>query len=91
MHGMETPLEVFTPFAPTSKFVHQRTALEDYLRSRIYAKDVALWDRPVRNFILPGLRTTAWWAGWRGLPSDVKQRYMVQEYFDKLESNFWCP
>jgi hypothetical protein len=85
LHGMETPLESFTPLAPTAKFIHQRTPLEDYLRSEIYGRDVALWEKPVSHFLAPGLKTTAWWMGWRGIPSEVKERWMVQEYFDRLE------
>ncbi len=85
LHGMESPLEVLTPISPTSKFINQKTPLEDYQRSRIYAREMAMWDQPISHFIAPGLRTVAWWAGWRGLPNEVKQRYMIEEYFDRLE------
>jgi hypothetical protein len=88
-HGAETPLESLTPVAPISKFVHQRTALEDYQRAQVYGRDVALWQKPVEHFIAPGLRTTMWWAGWKDLPADVKERYMVDEYFDRLKHMKW--
>jgi hypothetical protein len=85
MHGAETPLESLTPFGPISKFVHQRTALEEYQRSEVYSKDVAMWQTPVSSFLAPGLQTVLWWAGWRGLPNKVKERYMIEEYFDRLQ------
>jgi hypothetical protein len=88
-HSAETPLESFTPFAPVSKFIHQRTALEEYQRSEVYGREVALWEKPVKHFLAPGLTTTAWWAGWRGLPREVQERYMVEEYFDRLEHDKW--
>ncbi len=88
-HGAETPLESLTPAAPVAKFVHQRTALEEYQRSEVYGKEIALWQKPLEHFIAPGLTTTAWWAGWRGLPRQVQERYMVEEYFDRLENEKW--
>ena len=88
-HGAETPLESLTPVAPIAKFVHQRTALEDYQRTQVYGRDVALWQKPVEHFLAPGLKTTMWWAGWRELPADVKERYMVDEYFDRLKHMKW--
>jgi hypothetical protein len=88
-HGAETPLEVFTPMAPVAKFVHQRSALEEWERSEVYARDVALWQKPISHFLAPGLSTTAWWAGWRGLPREVQEKYMVEEYFDRLEHMKW--
>jgi hypothetical protein len=88
-HNAETPLESVSPLAPVAKFVHQRTALEEYQRSEVYGKEIALWNSPIDNFIAPGLTTTAWWAGWRGLPQKVQQKYMVDEYFDRLELEKW--
>jgi intein/homing endonuclease len=88
-HGAETPIESFIPFAPIAKFVHQRSALEEYQRSEVYGRDVALWQKPIRHFLAPGLSTTAWWAGWRGLPREIQEKYMVEEYFDRLENEKW--
>lgn len=88
-HGAETPLESFTPLAPVAKFLHQRTALEEYQRAEVYGREVSLWQKPLDHFIAPGLTTTAWWAGWRGLPQKVQERYMVEEYFDRLEHAKW--
>jgi hypothetical protein len=89
-HSAETPLESFTPLAPVAKFVHQRTALEEYQRAEVYGREVSLWQKPFDHFIAPGLTTTAWWAGWRGLPREVQERYMVEEYFDRLEHEKWA-
>lgn len=89
MHGAETPLETFTPLAPVSKFIHQRSALEDYQRSEVYSRDVALWQHPISHFISPGFKTTLWWAGFKDVPTDVKQQYMVNEYFDRLKYIKW--
>ena len=88
-HGAETPLESFSPLAPVSKFVHQRTALEEYQRSEVYGRNVALWQKPIAHFLAPGFSTTAFWAGWKGLPREVRERYMVEEYFDRLEYMKW--
>ena len=84
-HGSETPMESFIPLAPVAKFIHQRDPLEEYQRTEVYSRDVALWQHPISHFLAPGISTTAWWAGWRGLPSSVRERYMVQEYFDRLK------
>jgi hypothetical protein len=91
MHGMETPLETLTPLAPTAKFIHQRTPLEDYLRTRVYSREVAMWNNPIQHFLAPGLSTAYTWAGWDGIPRSVKQRWMVQEYFDRLEYALAAP
>jgi hypothetical protein len=88
-HSAETPLESFTPLAPVAKFIHQRTALEEYQRADVYGREVSLWQKPISHFIAPGLTTTAWWAGWRGIPREVQERYMVEEYFDQLEYKKW--
>lgn len=88
-HQSETPLETFTPFAPTAKFIHQRSALEEYQRDEVYGKEVGMWQTPIRSFLAPGLSTTAFMAGWRGIPREVRERYMIDEYFDRLEYMKW--
>jgi len=88
-HGAETPLESFTPLAPVAKYIHQRTALEEYQRDVVYGRDVSLWQKPITHFLAPGLSTTAWWAGFKSLPRETQEKYMIEDYFDRLEYMKW--
>lgn len=86
-HLGETPVEqiIFPPIAPMGKFVHQRTALEDYERAQIYGTDLSFWNRLWENFLRPGIYSFARVAGYEGVPEHIREKRDVEEYFDKLE------
>ena len=86
-HLGETPVEqiIFPPIAPMGKFVHQRTALEDYERTQMYGTDLSFWDRPWDNFLRPFLYSAAHAVGFEGIPQHIGEKRDVEEYFDKLE------
>ena len=50
---LESPLEPLTPFRPMAKFVHQRTAEEDYIKTQLMGSDVGIWTNPYSHFIKP--------------------------------------
>jgi hypothetical protein len=84
-HGTELPTENLTPFAPGAKFMHQRSAIEDYERSQVYGTDSAFWNRPWENFIKPFLQTAAHSFGYEGVPESIQERRQIQSYFDVLK------
>ena len=47
---LESPLEPLTPFRPMAKFVHQRTAVEDYIKTQLMGSDVGIWTNPYSHF-----------------------------------------
>jgi len=81
----ESPLEYLTPISPMSKFVHQRSAIEEYERSRTYGTEAALWQHPVEHFIRPATWMTKRMFGTEEIPAHVRQRWEIEEYFDKLK------
>lgn len=82
----QNPLEALTPLAPASKLMHLQSAIEDYERTQIYGPDVAFWDKPVENFILPFLReSSAFFGVDPGTPGGVQQQRQIQGYFDLLK------
>lgn len=85
-HRSETSLEPLTPFRPASKFIHQRSAIEDYNKTMLQGPDTGIWSNPYEHFVrvawnrtkdalLPGIQK----------PIEATERDNVEEYFDKLE------
>jgi hypothetical protein len=84
-HNAETPFEFLTPISPGSKFVHMRTAIEDYEKTQVYGSEQSFWQAPVRDFFRPFGEAAAHAAGWEGIPDHIKQRRDVEDYFDMLK------
>jgi len=84
---LETPVEqiMFPPIAPMAKFVHRRTALEDYERSQVYGTDLSFWNRVYDNFLRPGMWSFAHTMGYDGVPPHIRRQRDIEDYFDKLE------
>lgn len=80
----ELPYEKLTPIRPTSKFIHQRSAIEDYEATQLDAGDAAIWQKPYEHFISPAITQVARWFG-NYKPSKTEERYNIDDYFDKLE------
>ena len=84
-HQSETSLEYLTPVSPASKFVHERTALEDYRKNQIWGTQSGFWEHPIRDFLHPFAESLAHAAGDHGIPGDVMEKRNLEEYFDLLE------
>jgi hypothetical protein len=84
-HNAETPFEFLTPISPASKFVHMRSAVEDYERNQVYGTEMAFWQNPIRDFVRPFVESASHTLGWNGIPEQVKQRREIEDYFDALE------
>ena len=84
---IETPVEqmMFPPIAPVGKFIHRRTALEDYEKSQVYGTDLSFWNRVYDNFLRPGIWRFANVMGYEGVPPHIRRQRDLEEYFDKLE------
>jgi hypothetical protein len=81
----EPVTEHLTPVSPLTKFVHQRSALEEYERNRIYSRDIAMWQHPVEHFLKPAYWLGVSAAGSADLPEAVTERWEIEDYFDKLK------
>lgn len=85
-HKAENPLEPLTPFRPASKFIHARSAIEDYNKTMLQGPDTGIWTNPYEHFI-----RVAWNRSKDALfpgvqkPIEAEERDNVEEYFDKLE------
>lgn len=80
----ESPLEPLTPFRPMAKFLHQRTAIEDYKRTQIAGSDAAIWTKPNEHFISPTKNRLIQSFNGAYKPEDVQEKENIDEYFDKL-------
>lgn len=85
-HNSESVLEPLTPFRPASKFIHKRTAIEDYEKTMLSGPDTAIWTSPYSHFIRPALnRTKSLIMPGTQVPQQATEVGNVDEYFDKLE------
>lgn len=84
-HSAETPFEFLTPFSPASKFIHMRTATEDYERTQVWGKESAFWQRPIQDFIKPFASSVTHALGDQDIPKEVQQKRNLEEYFDILD------
>lgn len=80
----ESDLEPLTPFRPMAKFLHQRTAIEDYKKTQIAGSDAAIWTKPVEHFIAPTKNRLIGSLNSAYKPEDVQEKENIDEYFDKL-------
>jgi hypothetical protein len=85
LHGMNTPLEFLTPFSPASKFINQKSPLEEYAASEAVGTSSAFWDKPIQNFISPAINMAGYRAGLSGVSSAAQKVRDTQEYFDMVQ------
>lgn len=78
----ESPTESLTFLRPSAKFIHQRTAVEDYEKTQIYGSDNAMWTSPYSDFIKPTINDV---LISENIPEETLDRRGIDEYFDKLE------
>ena len=82
---LESPTEPLTPFRPMAKFLHQRTAIEDYRRTQLAGSDAAIWTKPIDHFINPTINRHIQLFDEFYKPRDVKEKESIDEYFDNLK------
>ena len=84
----ESPLEMLTPIRPAAKFLHQRTAIEDYIETQLGGSDAGIWTNPYSHFIKPALnksRQSLPLGNEVFIPDEAREKYNIDEYFDKLD------
>ncbi len=83
----ESPLEMLTPIRPAAKFLHKRTAIEDYMETQLGGPDTAIWTNPYSHFIKPALNKTRQSLDVSGtfIPEEAKEKFNIDEYFDKFK------
>ena len=82
----ESPREYLLPLSPKAKFLHQRSAIEEYERSRVWGTESAFWQHPVKHFIEPTMGMAAReWGETEEIPERVQKRRSIEGYFDKLK------
>lgn len=85
--NVESPLETLTPLRPSAKFLHKRTAIEDYIETQLGGTDAGIWTNPYSHFIKPTankLRQSASMYN-RFIPEEAREKFNIDEYFDKFE------
>lgn len=83
----ESPLEMLTPMRPVAKFLHKRTAIEDYMETQLGGSDAAIWTNPMSHFIKPTMNKLSQSAKFSGFnkPDEFIEKNKIDEYFDKLD------
>ena len=67
------------------KFLHNRTATEEYVNTHVTGKEFADWTTPYSSFIEPiGFQAADIGTSGQFTPASVTKRREVDEYFDKL-------
>ena len=78
----ESPTESLTFFRPAAKFLHQRTAVEDYIATQVEGSDVGMWTKPYAHFIKPFANKI---SPVDIRPKETQEKEAINTYFDKLE------
>ncbi len=82
----ESPREYLLPLSPKAKFIHQRSAIEEYERTRVWGTEAAFWQHPIEHFIEPAAQMAKReWFGTTEIPKDIQKRRSIEDYFDKLK------
>lgn len=84
-HNADAPWEKLSPVRPGSKFLSQRTAIEDYEKTQVYTGDTAMWSKPIEHYVSPLFTQMFRMTGVNYVPDSTKDRYNIDEYFDKLQ------
>jgi hypothetical protein len=82
---LQNPLEALSPLAPGSKLLNMKSSLDDYKQTQIYGPDIAFWQSPVDNFLLPFAREVGNIFTDIDVPEEVQKKRGIEEYFDILE------
>lgn len=80
----ESPFEMLTPLRPMAKFMHNRTAIEDYVATQLGGSDAGIWTNPYDHFLKPAANKTRLLVERDFKGREVKEKENIDEYFDKL-------
>lgn len=83
-HG-ESHLEMLTPIRPMAKFMHNRTAIEDYIATQLGGSDAGIWTNPYSHFIKPAANKSRLIIDKSFKGEEVVEKENIDEYFDKLD------
>ncbi len=67
------------------KILPYRSALEHYKKFQIYSKESADWGKPIEDFVVPYINMARGLMDPSYVPQEVKKRWDIEEYFDKLK------
>jgi intein/homing endonuclease len=82
----ESPREYLLPLSPKAKFIHHRSAIEEYERTRLWGTEAAFWQHPIEHFLEPAAGMAAReWFGTTEIPEDIQRRRAIEDYFDRLK------
>jgi len=84
VHNSESVLEPLTPFRPGAKFIHARSAIEDYEKTQLQGPDTAIWTNPYGHFIKPAINRAIGILPGTQVPLEAQERDATDEYFDKI-------
>jgi len=84
-HNSENPLEPLTFFRPAGKFIHKRTATEDYVSSQLLGNDMAMWTKPYAHMIKPTINKLTAIGNENFIPQETRERRNIDEYFEALD------
>lgn len=84
-HNAELSTERLIFFRPAGKLLHQRTAIEDYVKTQLSEGDTALWNKPYEHFIRPFVEDSYKYIDSEHVPDYIQERRNVDNYFDALE------
>jgi hypothetical protein len=59
--------------------------MEHYKKFQIYSKEKADWGKPIEDFVMPYVNMAIGLVDDSYVPPEVKKRWDIEEYFDKLE------
>jgi hypothetical protein len=80
------PQETLSPLRLGSKFIHDRTDIEDYKKNVLYGNDMALWSEPVNHFGKAAVQQLLDKADSEIIvPDSVEKKRAINQYFDRLE------
>lgn len=81
----ESPLEMLIPVRPSAKFLHNRTAIQDYVETQVGGTDAAVWTNYYSHFLKPALNKTRLTFDRGFIPEEKKEKDAINEYFDKIK------
>lgn len=78
-------LSKILPFKPQEKFIQRLDAVDLYARTRVYGREIQMWQNYKRDFIDSFLGEQKAKVFGDEVPEDVKFRRSLTEYFDKIQ------
>lgn len=81
----ESPTEMLTPIRPIAKFLHNRTAIQDYVETQIGGPDTGIWTNPYSHFLKPAVNKARTVVDSSFRPKEKVEKDNIDEYFDSLD------